>query len=156
MLSWYSNQVWFTWYQGHSYCVRGSGRSEVPWELDPNKTKKDAGQWGNHNSSMSNFIQMNGLHLPCQTGSAQLQALLLPEHKEHPSRPPSHRTSKRFTLQPLFTLHLHEDFADHSNKKKKVRMVPWDQEWILLSCNSLCWLQLSPLTCPYRTCCFHK
>lgn len=109
--------------------------------------------------SISSFKLMNGFHLPCRTGSAQLQALLLPEHKEHPSRPPGHRTSKHFTPQPQSTLHSHANFVKHSSKKKerkKARSVPWDQEWILLSCNSLCWLQLAPLTCPFRTCCFHR
>lgn len=40
---------------------------------------------------MSTFTQINDFHLPCQTDSAQLQALLLPEHTEHPFRPPGHQ-----------------------------------------------------------------
>lgn len=154
MLSLYSNQVWITWHQGHSYCVHGSGRSEVPWEWGPDKTKI-------HGTVRKQTVPCPALYkqmvFTCLARPAVLGCKLCCFPNTQNIHPIHLVTGHPNFLQLRQCLHYtNMEILQSIIIKQKVRMVPWDQEWILLSCNSLCWLQLSPLTCPYRTCCFHK
>lgn len=42
------------------------------------------------------------LNSPCQIGSDQLQTWLLPEHTEHPSRPPGHKNNFHIFIELLW------------------------------------------------------
>lgn len=84
--------------------------------------------WGSGpsvNSSMFIFLHINGFHLPCQSGSAPLQASLLPEHTEHPFRPPGQRTPTFLHFSNcLHYMNTQRAFLKHTNGKKKKKQYP--------------------------------
>lgn len=158
---------WFTWHLGHSYCVRGNGRFEAPWEWGPGKGRMK--KWDNKNKFFCFCFSYTVKYSksPCPICSVQRPTWWLPGHTEHPFHPPEDKFSTH-----SFTKMSQRSSSSRSSKNVlnrlltcgetlgimilQVDMLPAGLEWSLLSCSSLCWLPLAPRMCPYHIGCSHR